>query len=115
MQSFRMACAIVAGATFVAGAALAQAPAVNSKATLSAPVSAPRSETISGVAWHCDGDACVGQASHKPNLDNPVRECKKVVAVVGPVASYRTATRQLDDGELKACNRGAPAVQTAAN
>ena len=115
MQSFRMACAIVAGATFVAGAALAQAPAVNSKATLSTPVSAPRSETISGVAWRCEGDACVGAAPRRTNLDGVVRECRKVVAVIGPVASYRTATRQLDDGELKACNRDAPAVQTAAN
>jgi len=115
MQNFKMLSAIAAGAVLVSGAAYAQVAAFKGEAKLVSAASAPREDTIAGVAWRCEGDACVGAAPRRTNLDGVVRECRKVVAVIGPVASYRTATRQLDDGELKACNRDAPAVQTAAN
>ena len=115
MQSFRMLSAIAAGAVLVSGTAFAAPqPAFKGEARLVNASSAPRAETISGVAWRCDGDACVGEAPRRATLDGVVRECKKVVAVVGPVASYKTGARQLTDGELKACNRAAPEVQTAA-
>ena len=115
MQSFRMLSAIAAGAVLVSGTGYAQSVPYKGEAKLVSATSAPREETIAGVAWRCEGDACIGKAARKGNLDGLVRECKKVVAVVGPLASYKTGGRQLTDGELKACNRAAPDVQTARN
>ena len=60
MQSFRMLSAIAAGAVLVSGAAYAQSMAYKGEARLLNAASAPREETIAGVAWRCEGDACVG-------------------------------------------------------
>lgn len=112
MQSFRMS-AIAAGAALVCGAAFAQVPPFKGEAKLVSPVEAARVQSIAGVAWNCDGNVCRGVADRRPNLDNPVRECKKVVSVVGPVASYRSGGYLLTAGQLRACNTAA-AVETAA-
>lgn len=114
MQSFRML-AIAATAVLVSGAACAQSVPYKGEARLVNPASAPREETISGVAWRCDGEACIGTAARKGNLDGLVRECKKVAAVVGPVSAYKSGARRLDEGQLRACNRGAAPLQTARN
>ncbi|HEX7947151.1 MAG TPA: hypothetical protein VF495_20980 [Phenylobacterium sp.] len=114
MQSFRIS-AIAAVAVFVAGGAFAQSTAYRAEAKLVSATSAPHEETIAGAAWRCDGDACVGVAPRKANLDAPVRECKKVVAVMGPVAAYKTGVRELDAGQLKACNADAAKLETARN
>jgi hypothetical protein len=111
-----MLCAIAAGTALVSGAAVAGTPPpFKGEARLVSAASAPRAETIAGVTWQCDGDTCRGEAPRKTNLDGVVRECKKVAAVLGPIASYRTGARDLTDGELKACNRGAVSMTTAAN
>lgn len=115
MQSFRMLGAIAAGAVFVSGAAYAQTAGYQGEARLSEPAAAPREAVIAGVAWRCDGDRCQGAAERKTNLDGLVRECKKVVAVVGPVASYRSGARELSDGQVRACNKAAIRMQTARN
>lgn len=115
MQSFRMLSAIAAGAVLVSGAAYGQSVPYKGEARLVSATSAPRQDTIAGVAWRCDGDACIGTSARKANLDGLVRECRKVVAVVGPVASYRSGGRLLDDGQLRACNAGAVKLQTARN
>lgn len=115
MQSSWCVCAIAALVVFGAGQAMAGPPAAyRGEAKLVSAPSAPRAETIGGVQWTCDGDACTGVATRKANLDGPVRECKKVVAVLGPVTAYRTGPRELSEGQLRACNRAAPEVQTAA-
>lgn len=113
MQSFRMLSAIAAGAALVSGAAYAQTSGYRGEARLTAPASAPREAVIAGVAWRCDGDHCQGAADRRANLDGLVRECKKVVAVVGPVASYRSGARELSDGQVRACNKAAIRMQTA--
>jgi hypothetical protein len=110
-----MLSAIAAGAVLVSGAAYAQQTPYKGEARLVNPAAAPREETIAGVAWRCEGDACSGTAARKGNLDGLVRECKKVVAVVGPVAAYKSGGRRLDEGQLRACNRGAVQLQTARN
>jgi hypothetical protein len=115
MQSFRMLSAIAAGAVFVSGAGYAQTVGFKGEARLVAAASAPREEVISGVAWRCDGDQCQGAAERKTNLDGLVRECKKVVAVVGPVATYKSGGRELSDGQIRACNKSAIRMQTARN
>ncbi|HET6971167.1 MAG TPA: hypothetical protein VFH92_08580 [Phenylobacterium sp.] len=115
MQNFRWLCAIAAGAVLAAGGAVAQTDSFRGEAKLVAPAPAAVSQTIAGADWRCDGDACVGVAAHKANLDSLVRECKKVTAVLGPVASYRSNGREADAGQLRACNADAVKVQTARN
>ena len=115
MQSFRMLSAIAAGAVLVSGTGYAQSVPYKGEAKLVSATSAPREETIAGVAWRCEGDACIGKAARKGNLDGLVRECKKVVAVVGPVSAYKSGARVLDEGQIRACNRGAIQLQTARN
>jgi hypothetical protein len=119
MQSFRIsaiaAAAVFAPALVFGAAASAQTTTYRAEAKLVSATSAPREETIAGAAWRCEGDACVGAAARKTNLDGPVRECKKVVAVMGPFAAYKTGPRELSSGELRACNAGAAKVETARN
>ncbi|MFZ5719098.1 MAG: CC_3452 family protein [Pseudomonadota bacterium] len=115
MQNFRCVGAVAAVAAFVSGAAFAQTATHSARATLVAPDATPREAVIEGVAWRCDGDRCAGAAERKGNLDGVVRECRKVVAVIGPVSSYRSGGRELSDGQIRACNRGAVRMQTARN
>jgi hypothetical protein len=115
MQNFRCVSAIAAMAVFAAGSAFAQVPGYKGEARLVTAATAPVEQTIEGVAWRCDGDQCQGAAARKGNLDGVVRECRKVVAVIGPVASYRSGARELTDGQLRACNKGAVQLQTARN
>jgi hypothetical protein len=115
MQNFRCVSAIAAVAVFASGTAFAQTAGYRGEARLAAANSAPREEVIAGVAWRCDGDQCQGVADRKGNLDGLVRECKKVVAVVGPVASYKSGGRELSDGQVRACNKAAIRLQAARN
>jgi hypothetical protein len=121
MQNFRCVSAIAAMAVFAAGSAFAQAPgykgpgSFRGEARLVTPTAVPVEQTIGGAAWRCDGDQCQGAAARKGNLDGVVRECKKVVAAIGPVASYRSGARELSDGQLRACNKAAIQMQTARN
>jgi hypothetical protein len=113
MQSSWCVCAFAAVAVFASGTAFAGTPAFRGEAKLVSGAAAPRTETIGGAQWTCDGGACTGVAERKANLDGPVRECKKVVAVLGPVSAYKTGPRALTDGQIRACNKAAPDVQTA--
>lgn len=115
MQSFRMLGAIAAGAVFAAGAAHAEVAAFKGQARLVTPATASREAIIAGVAWRCEGADCLGSADRKANLDGLVRECRKVVEVIGPVASYRSGGRDLTDSQLRACNRAAAGTLTAHN
>ncbi len=114
MQNFRCVSAFAAMAVFAAGSAFAQAPAYRGEARLVTPATTPVEQTIGGASWRCDGDACQGAAARK-GLDGVVRECKKVVAVIGPVSSYRSGARELTDGQVRACNKAAIQLQTARN
>lgn len=120
MQNFRCVGAMAAMAVLVSGSAFvqtasAQTAGYRGEARLVAANSAPREEIIAGVAWRCDGAECQGSADRKGNLDGLVRECKKVVAVVGPVASYKSGGRELSDGQVRACNKAAIRLQAARN
>jgi len=117
MQSLKLLGAI-AVAVVVSGTAHAQPPGVgafNGQAVLKAPAQAPQEATIAGVAWRCEGEQCFGQASRRSGVDGLVKECKRVAAVVGPVASYKSRGRELTAGQIRACNRGAITLQTARN
>ena len=108
MQNFRMT-AIAAAAVFVSGAAFASPSVFSGQATLAKAVSAPVDATVSGVAWHCEADKCVGSAERYSSLDNPVRECRKVAEAVGPLSAYASRGRELSKGSLAACNANAQA------
>lgn len=115
MQNFRCVVTGALAMAFVSGAAFAQTAAYSGEAKLVSALSSPHEQVIGGANWRCEGDQCQGAADRKGNLDGLVRECKKVVAVVGPVASYRSGGRELSDGQIRACNKGAIKVQTVAN
>lgn len=114
MQNFRCVSAIAAMAVFAAGGAFAQTSGYRGEARLVTPAASTVEQTIGGASWRCDGDACQGAAARK-SLDGVVKECRKVVAVIGPVASYKSGARELTDGQLRACNKGAIQLQTARN
>jgi hypothetical protein len=97
-------------AVFVAGAAVAQPPGsvdFNARATLASTGYLSQEATIHGVNWRCEGVQCRGVAERTANADNIVRECRRVVAVIGPVTSYQNRGRELTAGQLKACNKAA--------
>jgi len=106
MQNFKML-AIAAAAVFVSGTAFASPAAFRGEATLAKPASTPFDATVSGVAWHCEADKCVGQAERYSSLDNPVKECRKVAEAVGQLASYASRGRVMTKGSLSACNANA--------
>ena len=100
------AAAAAASSLMTAGAAFAAVGPFHAEAKLAGPA-ATASASIADANWTCQGDTCVGQADHRGSLDSPVRECKKVVAVLGPVAAYTTGGLKLADGDLKVCNTAA--------
>lgn len=112
MHSFRIAVAGAVLALAAGGAALAQAPAYQASATLVTPASTPVSATVNGAAWSCAGADCTAMAARYSTLDSVMKECRKVSAAVGPLASYQARGRVLSAGNVSACNKGA-SVQTA--
>jgi hypothetical protein len=106
MQNFRMF-AIAAAAAFVSGTAFASPIVFRGEATLAKPVSAPVNATVSGVAWRCEADRCVGQADRYSSLDSPVKECRKVAEALGPLVSYASRGHAMTKGALSACNANA--------
>jgi hypothetical protein len=107
MQSAILLAAAAAGALLLAGQANA-ATVFRSEAKLATPAAQPLAATISGAAWRCEGDACVGERS-QPTLDTPMRECRKVAAQMGALAAYTSDGQKFDAGDLKACNVAAKA------
>jgi hypothetical protein len=105
LRSFFTAAA-AAGSLLTAGTAFAAIGPFHAEAKLAGPA-ATATATIADANWSCQGDTCVGQAEHRGSLDGPVRECKKVAAVLGPVAAYTTGGLKLAEGDLKVCNTAA--------
>jgi hypothetical protein len=101
-----IAAAAAAGGLLIAGNAFAAIGPFHAEAKLAGPA-ATATATIADASWSCQGDTCVGQADRRGSLDGPVRECKKVAAVLGPVAAYTTQGLKLQDGDLKVCNTAA--------
>ena len=91
------------GGLLIAGNAFAAVGPFHAEAKLAGPA-ATATATIADASWSCQGDTCVGQAERRGSLDSPVRECKKVAAVLGPVVAYTTQGLKLQDGDIKACN-----------
>jgi hypothetical protein len=94
--------AVAAGAFLFAAQAHAGA-VYRSEAKLAAPAAQPATATISGAAWRCEGEACVGERT-LPTLDSPMKECRKVAAQFGALAAFASDGQKFDNGDLKACN-----------
>ena len=102
MPSATRIAAFAAGALLLAAQAHA-ATVYRSEAKLAAPAAQPLTATVSGAAWRCEGEACVGERS-QPTLDNPMRECRKVAAQFGALSAFTSGGQKFDAGDLKACN-----------
>ena len=74
-------------------------------AKLQQPVAAKTKLIAGGAVFLCEADACVASASNPRTL--ATASCKDLAKVVGPVASYGGAQRQLDEAKLGQCNAGA--------
>src|SRR5581483_9120794 len=98
--------AFAAAGAFLMAAQADAATVFRSEAKLASPAVQPVSATISGATWHCDAAACVGERS-LPTLDSPMRECRKVAAQLGVLASFKSDGQTFDAGDLKACNTAA--------
>src|SRR5829696_6626500 len=103
--------AIAAAAVLASGGASAATASFHGTATLANPAAGVKEATVSGVNWRCEGGDCAAAADRYSTLDSQMKECRKVVAVLGPVASYRSRGREMSKGNLAVCNRAAP-VQT---
>jgi len=103
MQSAMLSGAAAALALLAFAEPPTQAP-FRGVATLATPISAPTNAVVAGVTWRCEADTCIGTAARRSTLDNPVRECRKVAAAVGPLAGYTTRGRELSKLNLNACN-----------
>jgi hypothetical protein len=111
MPSAKLLAAAAAGAFLFA--AQADAAAVfRSEAKLASPAAQPVSATISGAAWRCEGDACVGERTIA-TLDSPMRECRKVAATLGALSAFTSDGQKFDAGDLKACNVAAKTAGAA--
>jgi hypothetical protein len=60
---------------------------------------------VEGVTWRCESDKCIGRAERRSTLNSFIKDCRKVAAVVGPLASFAARGRVATQGEIKTCNR----------
>lgn len=107
MQLKAFSAAVFSASVLLAGPALAEG--FKGSAKLATPTSTPLTAVVEGVEWKCEGDTCVGTSDRRPGLDSFIKECRKVSAAVGPLASYTSRGRVLSERNIAACNRLAAA------
>lgn len=66
-------------------------------------VAASLETAVGEVAWTCVADRCVGVGPKR--LDSMMRECRKVSAAVGPLASFERSGRKMSARDVSTCNR----------
>ena len=105
--------AIAAALAILAPAsAYAQSAGFHGQAKLATAVTQPATIAVNGVDWRCDGDACTALSDRAPGLDGFMRECRKVVAALGPLNAYSSQGRVMSSGNLAACNEASKAGTT---
>jgi hypothetical protein len=67
---------------------------------------------LSGVAWRCEADGCLGLARRYNTLDSRRRQCREVARRFGPVSAYVSGGQRLGRAGLAACNAAAAPVLT---
>jgi len=109
-MQIRLFTAIAAALAILAPAsAYAQFGGFHGQARLATPVAQKATFAVNGVDWSCDGDTCAALTDRSPGLDGFMRECRKVVAALGPVTAYSSQGRTMSPGNLAACNEAAQA------
>ncbi|MFC3079861.1 hypothetical protein ACFODL_17300 [Phenylobacterium terrae] len=66
-------------------------------------VAASLETAVGEVAWTCVADRCVGVGPKR--LDSMMKECRKVSAAVGPLASFERSGRKMSARDVSTCNR----------
>lgn len=103
---------IIAAAAALLIAAPAAAEGFSANAKLQAPVSTPTKTVVGDLEWTCDGDTCKGVSERRAGLDSLMKECRKVSAAIGPLASYNSRGRVMTERNVAACNRLADQSRT---
>ena len=107
-MQIRLFTAIAAALAILAPAsAWAQFGGFHGQAKLANAVSGHTTVTVNRIDWACDGDACTALSDRSPGLDGFMRECRKVVAALGPLTAYSSQGRTMSPGNLVACNEAA--------
>ena len=88
-------------------AASADEPAIHARATLAAPLAAPKSAVIGGLQWKCEGAACVATVADHEASWSAMYSCKKVAGEFGPLASFADGGVAMSSGNLGVCNKAA--------
>lgn len=96
------------------GAVAAPQEGFRGVAILASPATVARTVTVNGVAWSCEADRCQGQADRFSSFDSHMKECRKVAAALGPLASYSSRGLVMRKGSLGVCNRAALGVASQA-
>ena len=102
--------AFAVAALFAAPAIAAAAPYAEAK--LAAPLAAPKTATLGGLAWSCTADACAANPKGQVATWSTMYACKKVAAAFGPLAAYTSRGMVMSATDIAVCNKGAA---TAAN
>lgn len=85
----------------------ASAGPYQAEATLATAVPSAADKDVDGVAWHCEGDKCVGKAERRNSLDSYMKECRKVAAALGKLTRFYSRGREMSPSDLENCNRAA--------
>ena len=98
---------VALGALAICGSMMgtaAKAEPYSGEATLVTAVEIASETVIDGVTWRCEGTRCVGR-SNRAKREPQMRECRKLVVALGPLASFRSRGRPMSDEALAECNR----------
>ena len=105
MQTKLFSAAVLAAALLAANGAAA-AEGFRALAKLLTPVAAPTTPVVNTVEWTCEGDTCVGVSKYAPGLDSFMKQCRKVLAALGPLAAYSSRGIKMSDTDVANCNAG---------
>ncbi|HWA63506.1 MAG TPA: hypothetical protein VG939_19165 [Caulobacteraceae bacterium] len=103
----KLLAALTTAALFAASAAVAAEPAVYGHAKLATALAAPKSESLGGLDWKCEGDACVATAKGSPASWSSMYACKKIAGTFGALASLELSGQTMSAGNLAVCNKAA--------
>jgi hypothetical protein len=100
--------AIALGLAAATLATSANATVLVARATLSTALPEAREAQVEGIAWRCEGTACVGTVENAGSRRPPaMTACRTLSATVGQVASFERAGVAMTSGNLRHCNETA--------
>ena len=100
----RKAAATGAALILIAWATATQAADRTAQAGLPDPMAAPHDRILDGRIWRCEGATCRSAGESAPASQPVLRECRRLVRVLGPLISYRSGPVLFDAAALARCN-----------